>query len=419
VRLSSIRLPPTTRLLVPVLASLLVTWAFFHRQLSRSLTLRLLLASTSPREEFFDELAEQSGDPSQLLRLCWDTGKITHRQLVADFLAKHAGANPPWFNRLEDLLVAGSADADLSVRELALAVLDARRSPRLFDCARAQLVDVDPMVRLLGLDYLRKSDPQKAVPVVMRMLDDPDLRIVAGAEVAMMRWSGEDYGVRARLAIPTQEGAHPGEADPANAEAISRGVERRKEWWRIHSREYASPFPAPMIAEPTVPKRFPAPDFLLKDLQGRTVCLSGLRGKVVILNFWATWCTACLAEIPDLIALQDELGNKVAILGVALDGVPDEDGHIPAEDSGEKSDKSRPSSRAVEAKVERAVKARGINYPVLLDPTASAGAQFNGGELPTTVIIDAQSLVRRRFIGERSVGVFKNMIAEAAVRVPY
>jgi hypothetical protein len=60
------------------------------------------------------------------------------------------------------------------------------------------------------------------------------------------------------------------------------------------------------------------------------------------------------------------------------------------------------------------VKARRINYTVLLDPKNAVGGQFNGGELPTTVIIDAEGRVRRRFIGERNLTVFRAMIGEAA-----
>ena len=76
--------------------------------------------------------------------------------------------------------------------------------------------------------------------------------------------------------------------------------------------------------------------------------------------------------------------------------------------------KSRPSVNAVHAKVERAVRARRINYPILLDPKNSVGGQYNGGELPTTVILDAEGRVRRRFIGERSLPVFEAMVEEAS-----
>ena len=59
------------------------------------------------------------------------------------------------------------------------------------------------------------------------------------------------------------------------------------------------------------------------------------------------------------------------------------------------------------------MEARGINYPVLLDPKAKVGRRFKGGELPITVIIDSQGHLRRRFIGERNEQVFEAMLADA------
>jgi alkyl hydroperoxide reductase subunit AhpC len=68
--------------------------------------------------------------------------------------------------------------------------------------------------------------------------------------------------------------------------------------------------------------------------------------------------------------------------------------------------------------VARTTAARGINYPVLLDKNNEVGARFNGGELPTTVIIDSEGRVRRRFVGARSLEVFAAMLAEASRPMP-
>lgn len=61
-----------------------------------------------------------------------------------------------------------------------------------------------------------------------------------------------------------------------------------------------------------------APDFTLNDGQ-KTVQLSQLRGKPVLLNFWATWCPPCVQEVPALVALQQQMGNKVTVLAVSMD----------------------------------------------------------------------------------------------------
>ncbi len=61
-----------------------------------------------------------------------------------------------------------------------------------------------------------------------------------------------------------------------------------------------------------------APDFTVSDGQ-KTVQLSQFRGKPVLLNFWATWCPPCVEEVPSLVALQGQLGDKVTILAVSMD----------------------------------------------------------------------------------------------------
>ena len=408
----------TTRtwVLASVLLLALATWFALHQQINRFLAINLLLRSESPHEEVFEELAAQLADPTEFLERCRATGKVPHRQLVAAFLSRKATENPGWFAGAQELVLEGAADPDMSVRELALAALQSRADPRLFDCARAQLTDLDPLVRQLGLDYLRRLDARRTVPIIMELLDDLDLRVAASAEVALMNWTGQDFGVRTHLAIPLSEGGH--QLDPARVDKIRRGIERRKEWWQLHAKEFPHTQFISSPMEPGLSASPPVQDFTLPDLQGKPVRLADFRGKTVLLNFWTTWCMGCMAEIPDLVALQRKLGDHVAILGVALDGLPDEHGHQPGEEGQGHAHAEHPSRKALLDKVARAVKTRGINYPVLLDPEAAVGRRFNGGELPTTVVIDAQGRLRRRFIGERSLEVFEAMIAQVAKPLP-
>jgi len=140
------------------------------------------------------------------------------------------------------------------------------------------------------------------------------------------------------------------------------------------------------------------------------------------LNFWTTWCSGCLMEIPDLIELQRKNSVRLVILGISLDGEMelDEHGHLagthsedgPGHDQREANDKV--DLAEVRARVGRFVKGSGISYPVLLDPNSEVGPRFNGGELPTNVLIDAQGYVRRRFVGGRTVAAFEAMIDELA-----
>lgn len=66
----------------------------------------------------------------------------------------------------------------------------------------------------------------------------------------------------------------------------------------------------------------PVPEFTVTDLDGRRISSSDLRGKVVIVNFWATWCPPCRAEIPDLNELQDKYRDQLVVLGISEDEAP-------------------------------------------------------------------------------------------------
>lgn len=111
-------------------------------------------------------------------------------------------------------------------------------------------------------------------------------------------------------------------------------------------------------------KKQPAPDLMLKDIQGVSHRLSEWAGKVILLNFWATWCPPCRYEIPAFIEYQNQYADKgLQIIGVALD------------------DKN---------KVENFVRTLGINYPVLLTDDNQLLNQWGNEDqlLPYTIIIN-------------------------------
>jgi thiol-disulfide isomerase/thioredoxin len=132
-----------------------------------------------------------------------------------------------------------------------------------------------------------------------------------------------------------------------------------------------------------------APDFELQSLDGKNMKLSELRGKAVLLNFWATWCGPCKIEMPWFVELQKQYGPQgLQIVGVAMDDASTED-------------------------ISKFVKEMGVNYPILLGKEA-VGQSYGGvGVLPTTYFIDRDGKFVAREFGLQSRSVFVDHIKEA------
>lgn len=120
-----------------------------------------------------------------------------------------------------------------------------------------------------------------------------------------------------------------------------------------------------------------APDFKLDDLDGKPLTLAASHGKVILLNFWATWCGPCRAEIPDLIELQKKYADRLQIIGLDVDD----------DDSTE---------------VKKFVAANGINYPIGM-ATNEIRIQYGGvAALPTSFVLDDQGRIVQKHEGLRN-----------------
>src|SRR5215470_1628486 len=117
-----------------------------------------------------------------------------------------------------------------------------------------------------------------------------------------------------------------------------------------------------------------APGFVLKDLAGKAVSLAEAKGKVVLLNFWATWCGPCRAEIPDLVDLQKRYREKLEIIALATE-----------EDDADE--------------VRRFVEHSGINYRVAMASDDVVHAYGGIAALPISFVIDAQGRVVQKHVG--------------------
>ena len=117
-----------------------------------------------------------------------------------------------------------------------------------------------------------------------------------------------------------------------------------------------------------------APDFALKDLNGKTVSLSSLRGKVVLLNFFATWCPPCRAEMPALNRLYKTLKPRgLEIYGISTD---------------------RPGD------IKDFLEGNKIDFPVVLDSDRSASKKYRVFSMPSTFLIDKNGMLIEKFYGE-------------------
>jgi peroxiredoxin len=131
---------------------------------------------------------------------------------------------------------------------------------------------------------------------------------------------------------------------------------------------------APAVAlTPAAVVDIPAPDFTLQTVDGETIRLADLRGKVVALNFWATWCAPCRLEMPALQDQADAFPDRLAVLGVNFD-------------------ENAEAVAAFRQEVD-------VDFPLLLDPGADVQRLYRVLGYPTTFFIDEQGTIRFQHVG--------------------
>ena len=136
-----------------------------------------------------------------------------------------------------------------------------------------------------------------------------------------------------------------------------------------------------------------APQFTLPDVKGGQVSLSDFEGKVVIVNFWATYCTGCIAEMPHFVDLYDKYKNQgFEMIGISLDqnGLAD---------------------------VKPFLQKKPLNYTILLGNPSVSSQYKTKGLIPATYVIDKIGKIRRKYIGYRDKAVIekdiKTMLGES------
>ena len=128
-----------------------------------------------------------------------------------------------------------------------------------------------------------------------------------------------------------------------------------------------------------------APDFTVKDIDGRMLTLSDYKGKVVLLNFWATWCAPCRTEIPHFVEMQNRFGpDGFQVIGISMD------------------DDAKP--------VREFAQQFGLNYPVAVGDDKLAEGYGGVLGLPISFVIDREGRIYAKHIGAADAAVFDNEV---------
>jgi cytochrome c biogenesis protein CcmG, thiol:disulfide interchange protein DsbE len=135
------------------------------------------------------------------------------------------------------------------------------------------------------------------------------------------------------------------------------------------SSDDASPKVIRLVRDPS-----PAPPFLLNDLDGQPISTAAYHGKVVLINFWATWCPPCNEEIPEMIALANKYKDSLQIIGVSMDDDPPAD-------------------------VRAFARAHNMNYPIVMGSDTLSEEYGGIPALPTTFVVDTSGRVVQKHMG--------------------
>ncbi|WP_298836312.1 TlpA family protein disulfide reductase [Clostridium sp.] len=140
----------------------------------------------------------------------------------------------------------------------------------------------------------------------------------------------------------------------------------------------------PIVTNPNAAK-IKAIDFKLKDLNGKELSLSDLKGKKVFLNFWATWCPPCKAEMPEIEKLYQETKNSNLVIVAVEIGEP-------------------------LSTVKPFIDSNKYNFRVLIDPDQSVAAKYNITSIPTSYFIDVNGNIVSKSIGGMNIDQMKTYI---------
>jgi len=286
------------------------------------------------------------------------------RYLAADTIAKQR--TPESARLLAGLL----EDYASEVRRRAVEAIVTTHRPSALKLLATALRDEDTWVRHSAATQMRYLKDRRAVPALIAALRDSDRPTAFLAMSALRRLTGQKFQAR---------------YVDDNA-TFQKAIFRWERWWQTVRARWPSD-PSLLDVAPVHPtRRKPAPDFTLTDINGERQQLSALRGKVVLLNFWGTWCGPCVAEVPILEQMTRQFGaDQLVVIGL---GVAEQDAES----------------------VRRFAALHGLTYRLALATDSVREDYGHIDEVPVSFLIDRQGQIRYRWDGDRDAQTFSSAI---------
>lgn len=274
-----------------------------------------------------------------------------------------------------DAIRAAFEDNSSQVRQRAVEVLHQVDRRRGFALLLSALRDEDDWIREAAamqlMLLLRSPGPEatKAYPVLVAAMDPADPVVCRTAIYALSRVTGKPWRLKAAMSDKERDAV----------------IARWRAWW--DKQKTASPYARGPLPEPVRPsRRDPAPDFRIRDLDGKLHSPDSLRGKVILIHFYGVWCAPCDADMRNLAKLDARYAPQgVAMIGVAL-APHDKDA------------------------VRKWCAERDARFPQALASDAILEAFGHVHEVPVTALIDRNGDLRYRWEGERDIRTYETAL---------
>lgn len=412
--------PEPKRRVSPVLIVLVVgllTLIWQREEIAFRFNMMALERAEVPTISWMREAGMRDDHALIMARSLWSSGRLAHRRAVIDFLRAETTKRPQLLKQCEPMLLEATHDPDHSLRELLISGLKRAKIPSWREAAQAQLYDADPAIKIFAINYLRTDRVTNALPRIGELIHDPDAGVAFAAAVTIEAFAEQDFGLESWMGIsPTGPASEDnGESEEKRTAAFESAVA----WWRANR-------VGPVVTKPrrkVMVRELPELKFAAID--HREVTSAAWRGVPTFMQFFATYCASCDQVLPEVKELHRLVGDKVKIVGVSLDAIPDDHNHffdvVEVEgheghdhhhhhDHGHGHGHHEVDTKAIVKASSELVARYELGFDVLYDVTGEATTLTDGGEIPVGIVLDADGNLLRRFVGPRSSGALQAML---------